>query len=125
MAGLELLILFEVAFLSVAESQSDSDGHEPHRREQKDNDAFADGPLALFGSCSGSAVAHRAGLAESRTGREKKRGNEDDGAKLHFTPRERMRSASGKKIIISAKHTTREAMVSHFIRETSNFMCMK
>lgn len=43
----------------------------------------------------------------------------------HFTPKEIMRMASGKKIIIKAKHTTRAHIVIHFILLISNFMCMK
>src|SRR5271157_810998 len=122
---MSLRILLDVAFLSVAESHGDSDRHEAEGREQKDEDASADSALAFFGSRFGCAVAHRAGLAKSRGGREEKGGEETDGSEFHFAPSEMMRSASGKKIIIRAKHTTREAMVSHFIRETSNFMCMK
>src|SRR5258707_320077 len=43
----------------------------------------------------------------------------------YFTPKEMMRRASGKKIIMSARQATREHIVSHFMRETSYFMCMK
>src|SRR5580692_2972115 len=122
---MELLVLLEVAFLSVSESQGDAEGHESDGWNQKDHHASADGALAVFGSGFGGAVAHRTSLAEGRGCRQENRGDEKRGAKLHFGPSERIRKASGKKIIIRAKHTTREAMVSHFMRETSNFMCMK
>jgi hypothetical protein len=36
-----------------------------------------------------------------------------------------MRRASGKKIIINARHATKEHMVNHFMREISYFICMK
>jgi len=121
--------MLEVASFSVAKSQGDAEGHEAERRDKKDDDAFGDGPLASRGGCFGGAVAHRAGLAKGWRGRHENSNAEDGGkqggTKFHFGPSERMRKASGKKIIIRAKHTTREAMVSHFIRETSNFMCMK
>ena len=117
--------LLEVTFLPVAESQCDAQGHETDRGDQKDDHAFADGALALSGGCLGGTVAHGTSLAEGRDRGQQKSSDDQWSAKSHFTPSERMRSASGKKIIIKAKHNTREAMVSHFMRETSNFMCMK
>ena len=119
------MILLEIAFLSVSESQGYTEGHESERWNQKDHYALADGALSVFGSGFGGAVAHGAGLAEGRACRQENRGDEKGSAKFHFGPSERMRSASGKKIIIKAKHTISEAMVSHFMRETSNFICMK
>ena len=122
---MKLLNLLEVAFPSVAESQGDAKSHESDCWDQENYDAFADRALAFFRSGFGGAVAHRAALAEGRGCREKKGSDKKCDAKLHFGPSERMRRASGKKIIIRAKHTTSDAIVSHFMRETSNFMCMK
>jgi hypothetical protein len=45
-----LLILFQVALPSVAESEGDSDRHETEGREQKDKYAPADSALTCFGS---------------------------------------------------------------------------
>jgi hypothetical protein len=120
-----LLILLEIALFAVAEGQTKTERHESQGRDQENDYASADGSLACSGSRLGSAVAHGARLAEGRDGAYQKNCDENGKPKFHFGPSARMRKASGKKIIINAKHTTREAIVSHFIREISNFMCMK
>ena len=71
------------------------------------------------------SVAHRAGLPERAGRTEQKANDENAGSKLHFTPSERMRNASGKKININVRQATSAHIVSHFIREISYFMCMK
>jgi len=56
--------VFEVAFFAVADGQGQAEGHEADGREEKDEDAAADGTLAGGGGSFGGAVAHGTGLSE-------------------------------------------------------------
>jgi len=71
--------LLMIAFLAVAESHPYTQGHESQRGNEEDDDAFADGALAVFGGGFGGAVAHRAALAECRSAGEQPDQGEEDG----------------------------------------------
>ena len=117
--------MIEIALLSVTKSHPDAYGHKSDRRSKEHNHRTTDRHLPLLGGRGCRAVAHSAGLGESGhcpTAQERDRGCNP---KFHCAPSCRIRSASGKKTIIIARQNTYEHMVSHFIREISNFMCMK
>jgi len=117
--------LFLIPLLAIADRHARSQSHESHWREQQYQHAAADGSLAVFGCSLGGAVAHGATLAEGGRRPEHQKYREGGEAQLHFTPRCKIRNASGKKTSIMAKQNTSELMVTHFMGEISNFMCMK
>jgi hypothetical protein len=134
-------ILFLVTLPAIAKSQTYAQCHDSQRRGHQDHDTSSYGLLAVFGSCRSGAVAHRTALCERRNCPQTQQPNQQDKAtsyrtrpdtltrslhrRFHFAPNERMRNASGKKTIIMARQNTSEVMVSHFMRDTSYFMCMK
>ena len=117
--------LLQISFLSIPICRPNAESHETEWRKQENHNPFADGSLPILGSRLGCAVTHGAGLTEDRRDPQQKGKDENSDTYVHLTPSEMMRRASGKKIIIKARHATREHMVNHFIRETSYFMCMK
>src|SRR6266487_1914513 len=118
--------LLEVALPSVTKCQSDAERHHSERRHQKYNHTFADSLLSVLGSCFGGAATHGTALAEGGRSPQQEHRGEKCGANSHFTPNDSIRKASGKKkIVIRIRQATTEHMVSHFIRDTSYFRCMK
>jgi hypothetical protein len=128
--------LFLIALPAVAKSQAYAKGHDSEGRSHQDCDTSAYGLLPVLGRCRRRAVAHCATLGKGRE-RPEAENNDQQGSRLHrathgmlfrnshLTPNEIMRKASGKKTIIMARQKTKEVMVSHFMRDTSYFMCMK
>src|SRR6266403_737772 len=119
------LAFFDILLFAVAECHPHAERHKSKRWNQEHYNSSADGSLPIFRSCLCRAVTHGAGLAEGRYGPQRQKSGENGGTKLHFTPSERMRTASGKNIIIRARQTTSAHIVSHFICEISYFICMK
>src|ERR1700687_240332 len=118
--------VLEIAFLAVAKRQRNTQRHESNRWEHKYHDAFADSSLAILGGRLSRTVAHGTSLAKSRCGPQEERQDEKRGANSHFTSRSMIRRASGKKkMVIKIRHRTTEVIVSHFMRDTSYFKCMK
>src|SRR5260370_11600022 len=114
--------IFQIALLSVTKRQSNTHGHKSNWRDYQHQDTFADGLLALLGGGRGRAAAHGTTLAKRGSGPQQERQDEKRGANFHFTPRYRMRKASGKKkMVIKIRHMTTEVIVSHFMRDTSYF----
>jgi len=139
-----LAILLLVALPAIAKSQTQAKGHNSEGGSHQDNNASANRLLPVSGSCRSRAVAHGATLGERRRcPQAQKPENSDrplDRSRLcapfrksfeglhqraHLPASEIIRNASGKKTIIMAKQKTSEHMVSHFMRDTSYFMCMK
>ncbi len=134
-------ILFLVTLPAIAKSQPYSQGHNSKGRSHQDYDSCSNGFLPVFGSCRSRAVAHRTALRECGNGPQAEQPNQQgsttpdrirlcalnrtSNGRSHLTPKEIMRNASGKKTIIMARQNTSEHMVSHFMRDTSYFMCMK
>jgi hypothetical protein len=130
-------ILFLVTFPAIAKSQPDAHRHDCKRRRHQDFDGPAKSLLPVFRSGRSCAVAHRAALRERGGRPQAQKPNQHGSAtpcptrlwrlhrRSHLTPNEMMRNASGKKTIIMHRQNTSEHMVSHFMRDTSYFMCMK
>src|SRR6266446_1954415 len=118
--------VLEIALFSIVERQTNAETHDSRRRHNQHKHAPADGFLPVLRSRRSRAEAHRAALAERGRGPGRKHQDENGGAKLHFTPSSIIRLASGKKkMVIRMRQATTEHMVSHFIRDTSYFKCMK
>src|SRR5690242_2640269 len=117
--------MVEVALFSIPERHPDTHCHDSHWRNQQHHHALANCLLPFLGTSRGSRVAHSASLAKDRGGPQAQECYEHGGAQFHFGPNAMMRRASGKKIIIKAKHSTRAHIVIHFICVISYFMCMK
>src|SRR6266852_1236108 len=123
-------MLFLIPLPAVADCHTCAQSHEGHGREQQYQHAAADGVLAFLAGALGVAVAHGATLAEGGYCPEHQKYREGGQAQLHFaptipTPRCRIRNASGRNTSIMARQNTSELMVTHFMAEISNFMCMK
>lgn len=130
-------ILFLVTLPAVAKSQSHAQGHDSKGGSHQDSDRSAKGLLPILRSGRGRTVAHRAALCERRDHPQAQNSNQQGNRtpyrmhasalhrRSHLTPNERMRKASGKNTIIMARQNTSAHMVSHFMRDTSYFMCMK
>src|SRR5882762_5334357 len=118
--------ILEIAFFPVMKCQPDAEAHDSRRRDYEHKDAPADGSLAVLRRRRGRAEAHRAALAERRRDPHRKHQDENGGAKPHFTLKSIIRLASGKKkMVIKIRQRTTEVIVSHFMRDTSYFKCMK
>src|SRR5262249_28754152 len=117
--------LLKVPLFRVSKSDPDPKSKASNRRDEQQNHALVDGYLAFLRSGLCRSIAHGTRLAERRYGAEQNPHEENGGPKLHFTPNERIRNASGKKISINERQATSAHIVSHFIREISYFMCMK
>lgn len=117
--------LFEVPLPPVTKRHSYPERDKSERWNNQYRHASAQSPLALLGGCGSRAIAHSTSLPESWRGPEEERSSKNGGAQSHFALIVKIRRASGKKIIIKARQTTSEHIVSHFIREISYFMCMK
>ena len=134
-------ILFLIALPTIAKRQAHAESHDSEGRSHQDCYASANRFLTVFGGCRSGAVAHGATLREGRRRPQAQKPNQRGQAarngmglrarhrmwfrRSHLTPNEIMRNASGKKTIIMARQNTSEVMVSHFICDTSYFMCMK
>src|SRR6476660_2702306 len=117
--------VFLIPLPGVADDHACTQRHEGDWGQQQNQHGAADGVLALFTRTGGRAVAHDTALTEGRSSPEQQKYREREQAQLHCTPRWRIRNASGKNTSIMAKQNTSELMVTHFIAETSNFICMK
>ena len=93
----------------------------------QDQNSIANRLLPILGSASGVAIAHGAALGETGRSPKQRHQRERSQAQLHRapTPRCSSRNASAKKIHIKDKQTTSDAIVNHFIVDTSYFICMK
>ena len=134
-------ILFLIALPAIAKGQAHAECHDSEGRSHQNGDTSADRFLPVSGSCRSGAVAHGATLREGRRRPQAQKPDQRGQAapygtgfrarhrmwfrRSHLTPSEIMRNASGKNTIIMARQNTSEVMVSHFMRETSYFMCMK
>src|SRR5207244_11855753 len=89
-------------------------------------DALDDSSLAVLGGRSSHAEAQPEALGEGRRRPQRKQQAEYRSAQFHFTPSSIIRLASGKKkIVIKMRQAMTEHIVSHFMRETSYFKCIK
>ncbi len=117
--------VFSIPLPAVTDCHARSQCHKGNRREQQDQHSAANGILAFLACAFGGGVTHDATLAERRDSPERQQYRQSREAQLHFTPKCRIRNASGRNTNIIAKQNTKELMVTHFMGETSNFMCMK
>src|SRR5215467_9533829 len=117
--------LLKVPSPAIAKCQPYAKGQTANGRNEQYKHCLVNCFLSFL--CSGlcRSITHRAGLPEGTNSAEQKANNKNGGSKLHFTPSERMRNASGKKININERQATSAHIVSHIIREISYFMCMK
>src|SRR5207245_5062567 len=79
--------VLQIALLTVAKCQPDTESHKSNWGDYQHEDTFADGPLAVLGGCRGGTATHGATLAQRGSSPQEERQDEKCGTNSHFTPR--------------------------------------